>query len=278
MAMSSLATQHQVHLRDEPRGVRDTRGYGMREAIRSEVTKLRSVRSTTWALLATVVGTLLLTVLSTIHIHRPPGRYLGDFDPTNQSLTGLALGSLTIGVLGVLLITGEYSSGTIRTSLAATPRRPLLLAAKTIVIATLSLVVAEILTFSCFFIGKAILTGNAPVATLGQPGVLRALLLTGAYLALLGMFGLALGVIIRHSAGAIAAFVGFTFLLIAVLQPLSADGNPARFAPEEILANSVAAVVPQSNQLSPTVGFLMMALYTVVALGIAGVLLVRRDA
>jgi ABC-2 type transport system permease protein len=266
MAMSSLATPNQGQLR----------GYGMREAVRAEVTKLRSVRSTKWTLLVTIVGTLLLTVLATNGLHHH-GR-AGSFDPTNQSLTGLALGSLTIGVLGVLMITGEYGSGTIRTSLAATPRRPLLLAAKAIVIATLSLVVAELLAFSSFVIGQSILSGNAPVATLGQPGVLRALLLTGAYLALLGMFGLALGVIIRHSAGAIAAFVGLTLLLPAVLQPLNAMGNPARFAPEAILANSVAAVVPQSNQLSPTVGFLLMALYVAVALGLGAVVLVRRDA
>lgn len=274
--MTNLTTQHRTNVGGVTPGIPDARGYGLKEALRAEVTKLGSVRSTTWTLLATVVGTLLLTVLSTAHIHRQFGK--NGFDPTNQSLTGLALGSLTIGVLGVLMITGEYGSGTIRASLAATPRRPLLLAAKAMVISALSLVVAEILTFSCFFLGRAILSGNAPVATLGQPGVLRAVMLTGAYLALLGMFGLALGVIIRHSAGAIAAFVGFTFLLPAILQPLNSLGNPARFAPESILANSVAAVVPQSNQLSPTVGFLFMALYTAVALGLGALVLVRRDA
>jgi ABC-2 type transport system permease protein len=92
------------------------------------------------------------------------------------------------------------------------------------------------------------------------------------------MFGLGLGVIIRHSAGAIAAFVGATLLLPLLLQPLAADGNPARFSPEEILANSVAAVVPQSGQLSPWVGFLLMVGYCVAALGIGALLLTRRDA
>ena len=154
-----------------------------------------------------------------------------DFDATNQSLTGLALGSLTIGVLGVLMITGEYGSGTIRSSLAATPRRPLFLGAKTVVIAAISLIVGEILTFACFFTGQAILSGNAPVASLGQPEVLRALLLTGAYLALLGMFGLGLGVIIRHTAGAITAFVGVIFLLPVLLQPLNATATPADSPP-----------------------------------------------
>jgi ABC-2 type transport system permease protein len=253
--------------------------YGIRQSVRSEVTKLASVRSTTWTLLATVVGTLAVTVLATKGIHHQGGgRHDSGFDPTNQSLSGIALGQLTIGVLGVLMITGEYGSGTIRSSLAATPRRPLLLGAKTLVIGAVSLVVGEILAFACFFLGQAMLSGQAPVATIGQPGVVRALLLTGAYLALLGMFGLGLGVIIRHSAGAIAAFVGTTLLLPVLLQPLAAHGNPARFTPEQILANSVAAVVRQSGQLSPTVGFLLMVGYCAVALAVGALLLLRRDA
>jgi ABC-2 type transport system permease protein len=252
-------------------------GYGLRHSVRAEVTKIASVRSTTWALLATVAGSLAVTALSTkgIHMH---GRHDGSFDPTNQSLSGIALGQLTIGVLGVLMITGEYGSGTIRSSLAATPRRPLLLGAKTLVIGAISLVVGEILAFACFFLGQAMLSGHAPVATLGQPGVVRALLLTGAYLALLGMFGLGLGVIIRHSAGAIAAFVGATLLLPVLLQPLNAHGNPSRFTPEQILANSVAGVVHQSGQLSPGVGFLLMAAYCAAALMVGTLLLTRRDA
>jgi ABC-2 type transport system permease protein len=139
-------------------------------------------------------------------------------------------------------------------------------------------VVGEILTFACFFIGRALLVGHAPVATLGQPGVLRALLLTGGYLALLGMFGLGLGIIIRHTAGAITAFVGAIFLLPVLLQTLNAHGNPGRYTPEQMLANSVGAVVRQSGQVSPTVGFLLMTLYCALALGVGAVLLVRRDA
>jgi ABC-2 type transport system permease protein len=259
-------------------GAGDGYGYGIRQSVRSEFTKLASVRSTTWTLLATVVGTLVVTALAANGIHPQGGVHNTGFDPTNQSLTGLALGQLTIGVLGALMITGEYGSGTIRSSLAATPRRPLLLGAKTLVIGAISLVVGEILAFACFFLGQALLSGHAPVATIGQPGVIRALLLTGAYLALLGMFSLGLGVIIRHSAGAIAAFVGVTLLLPVLLQPLAADGNPARYTPEDMLANSVATVVPQSGQLSPTTGFLFMVGYCAAILALGAFLLVRRDA
>jgi hypothetical protein len=250
--------------------------HGIRPVVRSELTKLGSVRSTVWTLLALVVGSVVVTALATASVHHH-GRS-GGFDPTNMSLTGLAPGSLVIGILGVLAITGEYGTGTIRSSLAATPRRPLLLGAKAMVIGGISLVVGELLSFACFFIGQSILSGHAPTAHIGQAGVWHSVLMSGAYLALLGLFALGLGTVIRHTAGAVAAFVGCTLLLPILLQPLTAHGNPARFAPEAIFSNSVAAVVPQSGQLSPAVGFLMMALYCAVALGLGAALLARRDA
>jgi ABC-2 type transport system permease protein len=250
--------------------------YGAVQAMRAELTKIRSLRSTSLILAAMVVGAVVVTVLVTTHTAGRGNRNFQGFDPTNQSLTGIALASLLVGVIGALAITGEYGTGTIRSSLSATPRRSLLLGAKVAVVGAISLVVGEVLTFTCFFTGQSILSGRAPSATIGQPGVLRAVVLTGAYLALLALFGLGLGLIIRHTSGALATFVGCTFLLPILLQSL--PGNPSRFAPESILANSVAAVVPQSGQLSATTGFLMMALYTVVILGVGRAVLVRRDA
>jgi ABC-2 type transport system permease protein len=249
---------------------------GIHQVVRAEWFKLRSLRSTTWTLLATVLGSLAVTVLATSSVQRH-GASMG-FDPTNHSLTGLALGSLTIGVLGVLAITAEYSSGTIRSTLAATPRRPVLFGAKAIVVGLVSLVVGEVLTFACFAIGQGLLSGRAPTASLSDPGVLRALVLTGAYLALLGLFGLGLGVIIRHTAGAIATYVGVIFLIPIFLQPLSSSGNPGRFAPEQMLANSVAAVVPQSGQVTAPLACLLMVAYCAVVLAAALTLLRARDA
>jgi hypothetical protein len=252
--------------------------YGAAQAVRAEFSKLRTLRSTKWTMAVVVAGSLLVTFLATSNIQRHGrGAFVG-FDPTNQSLTGLALGSLAIGVLGVLAITGEYGSGTIRSSLAATPRRPLFLAGKAMVVGAISLVVGEVMTFACFFLGQGILSGHAPTATLGQSGVVEALLLSGAYLALLGLFGLGLGVIIRNTAGALTAFVGLTFLLPVVLQPLNGHGNPGRYAPEQILANSVAAVVHQSGQLSPATGFLWMVFYCILVLVVGTMLLAQRDA
>ncbi len=250
--------------------------YGAVQAMRAELTKLRSLRSTSLMLAAMVIGAVVVTVLVTSHTAGRNNRDFGGFDPTNNALSGIALASLIVGVIGALAVTGEYATGTIRSSLSATPRRSLLLGAKVAVVGAICLVVGEVLTFTCFFTGQGILSGKAPSATIGQPGVLRAVVLTGAYLALLALFGLGLGLIIRHTSGAIATFVGCTLLLPILLQSL--PDNPSRFAPESILANSVAAVVPQPGQLSATTGFLVMALYTAVVLGVGRAVLVRRDA
>jgi ABC-2 type transport system permease protein len=252
------------------------RRYGLGQVVRAEVTKLASLRSTVWIMLVTAVGTLGVTFLATHGLgHHNPRWYQG-FDPTNQSFTGLALGTLAIGVFGVLSVTGEYASGTIRSSLMAAPRRPLLLLGKVLVVGSIALAVGEALAFACFGLGMAVLSaGGAPSAALGQPGVLRAITLSGVCLALLGLLGLGLGVIIRHTAGAVAAYVGITFLLPVLLQKI--PGTPSRYTPIGIVANSVSAVVRQPHQVSAPVGLLLMVLYTTVVLGLGAALLVRRD-
>ncbi len=200
-----------------------------------------------------------MTYLSTLGaLHHPRGWYQG-FDPTNQSMAGLALASLAIGVLGVLVISGEYGTGTIRSSLAAMPRRGVLLTAKVAVVGLATLVIGEVLSFVSFFEGQAVLSGGAPTATLGQPGVLRVVALSGAFLALFALLGLGLGAVIRHTAGAIAVFAGVTMLAPVLLHSISE--SIARYAPELIFANSVAAVVPQSNSFSATIGVVLMVAY-----------------
>jgi ABC-2 type transport system permease protein len=254
-----------------------TGSYGLRQVVRAEMTKIATLRSTLWTLLITSVGTIAVTILAT---HSAGGHDRGwyqGFDPTSQALSGLALGTLAIGVFGVLAVTSEYGSGTIRSSLAAAPRRPLLLAAKIVVVGAVAMVVGEVLTFASFFVGQAVLKGGgAPTATLGHPGVPRAVILSGAFLALLGLLALGLGVIVRNTAGAIATYVGITFLLPVLLQHVA--GTPSRYTPVGILANSVSAVVRQPGQVSAPVGFLLMIVYSAVVLGVGAVLIARRDA
>ena len=187
------------------------RKAGLPQALRAEWTKLISLRSTKWTLAISTVGALLVTFLSAHSVLHKPGGWYHGFDPTNQVLAGLAVFALALGVLGVLAMTGEYGTGTIRSSLAAMPRRDTLMAAKVIVVGALTFVVGEVAAFATFFFGQAILSsGGAPTAALGQPGVLRAVTLTGAFLSLFALLGLGLGIVIRHTAGAIAAFAGIT--------------------------------------------------------------------
>jgi ABC-type transport system involved in multi-copper enzyme maturation permease subunit len=245
--------------------------------MRAEWTKLVSLRSTKWTLLITAVGTVLVTFLAAHGaLHHNKAWYQG-YDPTNQSLAGLVIGSLSLGVLGVLAISGEYGTGTIRSSLAAMPRRGVLMTAKVVVVGLCTLVLGEVLSFVAFFEGQAVLRGGgAPTAALGQPGVLRAVALSGAFLALFALLGLGLGTVVRHTAGAIAVFAGVTFVLPILFNSISHD--IARYAPELIFANAVAAVVPQSNSVSVTIGLVLMLAYCAVALGLGALLLNRRDA
>ena len=261
--------------------------YNFVGAARSEWTKLRSVRSTTWSLVAMIVLTIGIGVLATA---TEASRWASaspldrlTFDPTSLSLTGLLFGQLAIGVLGILVISAEYGTGTIRATLAAIPNRPLVLAAKALVFSTVSVVVGLAVSFIAFFIGQALLSGSAPHTTLGAPGVLRAVIGGGLYLAVLGLLALGLATIIRHTAGAISAFVGVLFILPLITQALPSSIRDAvgKYLPANIGAK-LTTVVPGFRSdvptFSPWVGFAILCGYAVVALGIGAWLLQRRDA
>jgi ABC-2 type transport system permease protein len=189
---------------------------------------------------------------------------------------------LTGGVFGALLITAEYSSGTIRTSLAATPKRPILLAAKIGVTAAATVIFCELLSFVAFFLGQAVLSGGgAPSASLGSSGAFRAVFMTGLFIALLALMSFGFGLICRSTAGAIAAFVGVVFVLPLVMRGISQPD--LRYVPTYILTNSIMATVNQGSggivrALSPFAGLLLMAVYAAIALVAGAVLFVKRDA
>jgi ABC-2 type transport system permease protein len=274
--MTTLPITAPVVARRAPAAQSDRWRAGLRQTMRAEWTKLVSLRSTRWTLFITAVGTFLVTFLATHGaLHHSKSWYQG-FDPTNQSMAGLAIGSLALGVLGILAMSGEYGSGTIRSSLAAMPRRGVLLGAKVLVVGLSTLVIGEILSFVSFFEGQAILSGGAPTASLGQPGVLRAVALSGVFLGLFALLGLGIGTVIRHTAGAIAVFAGITFLVPILFNSIS--HGIARFAPELIFANSIAAVHRQGNAVSVTIGVVLMLAYCATAIGLGAFLLHRRDA
>lgn len=201
-----------------------------------EWTKIRSVRSTVGTLVVFVVVSVGLSAFTArIATHRganpPPGSHT---DPLSYVLLGaLALGPLAICVLGVLVITSEYSSGTIRASVLAVPRRIPILAAKCAVLAALVFVISEIVVFSIFFIGRAIVATDRIALTLGQPDVVRALIGYGLYLSVLGLFALAIGTLIRHTAGAIATVLGLVLVIFnsAVLLPGSWGAHVNAYMP-----------------------------------------------
>jgi ABC-type transport system involved in multi-copper enzyme maturation permease subunit len=257
---------------------------GLPSCIPMEWVKLRSLRSTWWALGLMPVVMIGLAILVLWHY---PGQWdqmsradRASFDPTNDGFTGVALAQLIVAVVGVLAVTGEYSSGMIRSTLTAVPRRGLVLAAKAAVVGVVVLVVGEIGAFAAFLAGQAVLVSPAPHATLGQPGVLRAVVLAGVYLTLIALTGLGIGMIVRRSAVAIAIIAGLIFVLPPILLalPTATQNAVGKFLPEIIAENSLTAVKPEPFALSPWAGLGMLCLYAAVLLGAGGWLLARRDA
>jgi ABC-2 type transport system permease protein len=244
--------------------------YRFGQAARMEWIKLRTLRSVRWSLLIALAGMIGIGIAAGFNTRNPRG------DVTNNILAGGALGSLVFAVLGVLVMTSEYSSGTIRATLAAIPRRPLMLAAKAAVFGAVALVAGELATFAGFLAGAAFVHGGVPQPTLSQPAVLRAVTLSGGYLCLIGLTGLGIGAIVRRAAAAIAVVVILVF--VAPLAGLAA--TPAgKFLPELIYANSLGATRPVAGfTLSPWAGLGIICGYAAVVLAAGGWLLTRRDA
>ena len=263
------------------------RHAGFAGLLRAEWTKIRSVRSTVWTLVIFVVVCIGFTALiawlteSNWFGPRAAARNVSVLsDPVGFILgTGIGLGQLAIAVLGVLIITSEYSTGVIRASLLAVPRRLPVLAAKAVVFAVLLLVVTEIVAFCSFFVGSAILHAHVPVA-LGDPGVTRAVIGAGLYLTVLGLLALAIGTMIRHTAGSISTIIGVVFVLpiLTGLLPSSWGAHINAYLPEQAGTLITHTHQTADDLLSPWQGFGVLCIWTVLALAVAAYLLERRDA
>ena len=244
--------------------------YGFSNVARMEWVKLRSLRSTWWTFAITIAAAIGIAVAVGLNTKNATG------DLTNNALGGVAPGLLLTGVLGVLVMTNEYTSGMIRSTLAAAPNRPLLLAAKAAVFGTVSLVVGEIASFAAFFVGTIAVPGTISGPAFSQPGVLRAVVLAGAGYFLIGLFGVGLGAIIRHTSAAVAVLVGGIYVAGSGLVAISRSAGS--YGPVSIVANSLSTTQKLPHALSPWAGLGMLCLYAVVALGIGGWRLARRDA
>lgn len=263
------------------------RGTGFGRLLLSEWTKIRSVRSTIWTLIIFVVVTIgfttLFTWLTASNWTGPQAAQRNATvaaDPVSFILgAGLGLGQLAIAVLGALLITTEYSTGVIRASLLAVPKRTPMLAAKAVIFAVLILVLGEIISFGAFFIGSSILHSHVPVS-LSDPGVARAVTGSGLYLAVLGLFALAIGALIRHTAGGISTVIGVVFVLpiLSGLLPGSWGAHINAYLPVQAGTMIGHAHQQASDLLSPWEGFGVFCLWTAALLVAAAYLLNRRDA
>lgn len=254
-----------------------------RRVVRSEWTKLVSLRSTRWALAATLllaigIGLLACIVFESRWAHLSPGDR-ANFHPLSVSLAGVNFAQLSLGVLGVLAITGEYSTGMIRSTLAAVPKRLPMLWGKALVFGATALAVSLPATFIVFFAGQAILSGEHINIALSHPGVFRALIGAPLFLTAMGLFGLALGAILRSTAGGIAALAGIVFVLppIIGLLPTSVANSIDPYLPSNA-GGAIWTINPDPGTLAPWAGFGIFCAYVAIAMAIAAVLLVRRDA
>jgi ABC-2 type transport system permease protein len=282
------------------------RAGGTRSVV-SEWTKLRSVRST-WIALGVVVvaGIGLSALVSNIEAGRwaslgPVDR--AQFDPVRFSQTGEFISQFVVGVLGALIVTSEYATGAIRTTLAALPRRMSVLAGKGIVIAVVVFVVTEVTAFASFFVGQLVLTAHGgralpadstiltqvrssviPVVSITEAGALRAVFLCGIYLTLLTLTAFGIGLVLRHTAGAISLFVGVLLVLPLIVQILPSDlSHPIeRYLPSNLGLAMIAVTTRRTDfagiLMTPWAAAATLVLYTAAFVSLGAWVLVRRDA
>ena len=252
------------------------------EVLAAEWHKLRTVRSTWWALAAvTVFNVVTAAVLGIVLPGAMSARDQATGHPAGLTLSGLHLSQIAIGVPGVLVITSEYTSGMIPATLAAVPARRLVLAAKTAVLAAVAVAAGLATCYAAYFVFQVFLPAGSPLRiSLSSPGVARAVTGAGLYLAVLALAGLGLGAILRSSAGAITALFGLLFVptLIMALLPASWQNTVGPYLPmnaAEAIYNTGAG---HQAHLAPWAGFGVLCGYAAVAL-IAGFILIgRRDA
>ena len=258
-------------------------GVTFARVVRSEWTKLWSLRSTRWALAVSFLAMaglgVIIAAVQMAHWKQMSPQDRATFDAVDVSIGGWHLAQLAIGVLGVLLVTGEYSTGQIRSTFAAVPRRLPVLWAKAGVYAVITLALMLIAAFAAFLVSQPILRSHHVQTTLSSPHVLRAVAGTALFLTVTGLFGLSLGALVRNTAGGIATFAGLMFVLpgITAILPNSWGDTIDPYLPLSA-GTSILTVHPDPASLSAWPGFLLFLGYALAALALSAALLVRRDA
>lgn len=256
-------------------------GVSFAGVVASEGIKLRSLRSTWFTFAAAVIGMIgigwLVSYETNSHwAHMQADERLG-FDPVSRSLTGVYLAQLAIGVLGVLVISGEYATGMIRATLSAVPRRLPVLWAKLLVFSVVTFVLMVVSAFAAFLVGQQLLGSHG--TTLSAPHALRAVIGVALYLTVVGVLAVGLGFIIRSTAGGIASLFGLLLVLPAIghVLPTSWQQHILPYLPSNA-GGALYNLKPDPGTLAPWTGFGVMCLWGVAAVVAAAVLLRRRDA
>jgi hypothetical protein len=255
------------------------RTIGFDNVLRSEWTKLRSLRSMILCAGLIVVGMIGIAVILGIRWSRQTGPMPDDFDPTLVSLSGVYLAQIVAGAVGVLTISSEYTTGMIRATFSAVPQRPAVLAAKALVLTAAMLVLGEIVSFASFTLVQALLVDRHAGASLGDPGVLRAVAGAGLYLPAVALLGFGLGAVVRHTAGALSSFFAILFAPSALVDLLPDSWRNAII--DYLPANAgsqIFTVVQTKDALAPWTGLGVFCLYAAVAIGAGFLLVTRRDA
>lgn len=253
------------------------------DALRSEWTKFRSVQSTYWTfMVAIVLGIGLAALVSGISANHyrtdPSVRF--DWDPLQRSeRPAWVLAQLAFTVLGVLMISSEYSSGMIRTSLAAVPKRVRMMSAKMVILAVSALIIGESIAFASFFLGQFLIHGEAPTVGIGGHGVLRVVFGTGLYLTLMGLLGSGVAVIVRNAAAGIAIVVGILFVLPGIAEALPNSWNQPieKYWPTNA-GQQITSVHRGAHTLGAWSGLLEFAVFNAIVIALSYFLLERRDA
>ena len=249
----------------------------------SEWTKLRSVRSTKWSLavgfLLTIAFPVIFAFVTSSHWGSMSAHDRADRHPLDIALAGVNVAQLAIAVLGVLLISAEYSTGSIRSTFTAVPKRLPVLWAKLLDYSVVSIVLMVPAVLVSFFASQAIL-GRHDILQISftQAGVARSVLGGALYVMLVGIFALAIGAIVRNTAGGIAAFAGIFFVLPPLMFVLPTSWNNAisQYLPSNA-GRQLFSLHHAAHTLTPLTGGLVFAAYCAAAIVSAAVLLVRRD-
>ena len=255
-----------------------------RRVLHSELTKFRSLRSTVYTSLVAVVLMIgigaLLSAVTASQYHTFNAADRANFSAIGTSLNGVTFAQLAVGVLGVLMMTGEYSTGMIRASLTVVPRRLPVLWGKLVVFAGVVFSVSLVSSFISFFLGQALLSGHHLNVSITSPGALRSIFGAAAYLTLAGMIGIAIGALLRNSAGGIATFVGAFFVIppLTGLLPSSVSDHITQYLPSNAGASLYDAAGRVHGALSASGGFILLCIYAVVMIGAAAYRLRRTDA